>query len=292
MFFESQFCEFFSRMSFKLRVDCIGVESLCQFFLVFMIIDTHAHLMFSEFKHDLADVLKRAEDCGVRKIVNVGCSLESCRQAVEMAEKYPGLYATLGMHPYEAMFVNEELMREWRKIIPTSKKIVAIGECGLDYFKAKIDREIQKKAFISQIKIAKEFGLPLIIHNRDADADTLEILDGMFSGGRKVPIVFHCYASTLEFARKLWDRGIMTSFTGIATYPNARVVREVAADVPMDLFMVETDCPYLAPQAYRGGRNEPSYVVEVVREIARIKGISFKEVEKVSTENAMRFFQF
>ena len=255
-----------------------------------MIIDTHAHLMFPEFREDLEEVLKRAKDSGVQKIVNVGCDLKSCQQSVEMADKYPELFATLGMHPYEAGLVNEELMNDWRMLIPKNKKIVAIGECGLDYFKAKVDKEIQKKAFMSQIRFAKEFGLPLIVHNRDADNESLEILDGMFSGGKKVPVVFHCYGSNLEFARKLWDRGIMTSFTGIVTYPNAREIREVIREVPMDLFMVETDCPYLAPQAYRGKRNESSYVLEVVREIAKTKRISFKEVEKVSTENAMRFF--
>ncbi|MFA6918194.1 MAG: TatD family hydrolase [Candidatus Gracilibacteria bacterium] len=194
------------------------------------------------------------------------------------------------MHPYEAEFVTEELMSEWRLLIPKNKKIVAVGECGLDYFKAKIDKEIQKKAFMLQIRFAKEFGLPLIVHNRDADEDSLEILDGMFSDGKKIPIVFHCYGSNLEFARKLWDRGILTSFTGIVTYPNAVEIRNVAKEVPMNLFMVETDCPYLAPQAYRGKRNESSYVLEVVREIAKVKGISFKEVEKTSAENAMKFF--
>ncbi|MFA7685650.1 MAG: TatD family hydrolase [Candidatus Gracilibacteria bacterium] len=255
-----------------------------------MIIDTHAHLMFPEFKEDFEEVLKRAKDAGISKVVNVGCDLKSCQQSVEMSGKYSELFATLGMHPYEAELVNEELMNEWRKIIPNNKKIVAIGECGLDYFKSKVEKEVQKNAFRLQVKLAKEFSLPLIVHNREADDDSLAILDEAFSDGKKVPVVFHCYGSTLEFARKLWDRGILTSFTGIVTYPNAKIVHEVAKEVPMNLFMVETDCPYLAPQSYRGKRNESSYVIEVIREIAKIKGISFKEVEENSTENASKFF--
>lgn len=246
--------------------------------------------MFKEFEKDLDEVLKRAKDAGVQRIVNVGCDLKSCQQSVAMAKEYDFLYATLGMHPYEADFVNEELMSEWRKIIAENKKVAAIGECGLDYFKAKVDREIQKNAFRLQIKLALEFGLSLIVHNRDADSDCLQILDEEFAGGKKVPVVFHCYGSNLAFAKKLWERGIMTSFTGIVTYPNAKEVREVVENVPMNLFMVETDCPYLAPQNHRGKRNESSYVLEVVREIARVKGISFKDVENVSTENALRFF--
>lgn len=246
--------------------------------------------MFPEFTPDIEDVLKRAKDSGIQKIVNVGCDLKSCQQSVEMADKYPELYATLGMHPYEANFVNEELMNEWRKIVDENKKVVAIGECGLDYFKAKVDKDIQKKAFRLQARLAQESGLPIIVHNRDADDESLEVIDEMFSDGKKVPVVFHCYGSNLGFARKLWDRGFFTSFTGVVTYPNAREIREVVEEVPMDLFMVETDCPYLAPQAYRGKRNEPSYVLEVVREIAKVKMISFKDVEKISTENALKFF--
>lgn len=255
-----------------------------------MIIDTHAHLMFPDFEKDFDDVLKRAKDAGISKIVNVGCDLKSCQQSVEMGEKFSELYSTLGMHPYEAELVNEELMNEWRKIIPENKKIVAIGECGLDYFKSKVEKKVQKKAFRLQIKLAKEFSLPLIVHNREADEDSLQILDKEFADWKKVPVVFHCYGSNLEFAKKLWERGILTSFTGIVTYPNAKEVREVVEKVPMNLFMVETDCPYLAPQSHRGQRNESSYVTEVIREIARVKGVSFEEIENISTNNSLAFF--
>lgn len=250
-----------------------------------MIIDTHAHLMFPDFAKDLQDVLLRAKIAHVGKIINVGCDLKSCGQSLFMAGKYPQLYATLGMHPYEADLVTEKLMMEWEKLILANKKVVAIGECGLDYFKGKVDKEIQKQAFRLQLALAQKMNLPVIVHNRDADKDSLEILKEF-----KVKAVFHCYGSNVQFAQELWDLGYLTSFTGIVTYPSAKEIQEVAKNVLLDLFMVETDCPYLAPQAYRGKRNESSYVVEVVKEIAKLKNISFQEIEKISTENAQRFF--
>ncbi|MEK7547979.1 MAG: TatD family hydrolase, partial [Patescibacteria group bacterium] len=166
--------------------------------------------------------------------------------------------------------------------------IVAIGEIGLDYFKAKISHDEQKEAFRKQLQLAVKVGLPVIVHNREADEECLEILLE-FAGD---DVVFHCFGSNLEFARKVWSAGFMTSFTGIITYPNAVGLREVVKEVPMDKFMVETDCPYLAPQAYRGKRNEPAYVTEVAKMIAEVKGISVEEVGKVAVENSKRFFGF
>ncbi|MBU1151477.1 TatD family hydrolase [Patescibacteria group bacterium] len=255
-----------------------------------MIIDTHAHVSFPQFEGEVLAVLERAKEAGVEKIVNVGCDPKSCKDSVRMVAEHENVYGTLGMHPYEAAGVSLDLMREWEKVIAgdAGKKIVAIGECGLDYFKADVPREVQKEAFRLQVDLAKGVGLPLIVHNRNADEDCLEILDEM---AEDLNVVFHCYGSDLNFAQKLWQRGIYTSFTGIITYPNARNLHEVVREVPMDLFMVETDCPYLAPQNHRGERNEPAYVVEVVREVARLKGKSFKEIARVSTDNAERFFK-
>jgi len=256
------------------------------FTISLMLIDTHAHLMFPEFKDDIDDVIKRANDAGVKKMINVGCDLKSCGQTLEMLQKYECLYSTLGMHPYEAAHVTQELMDSWQKLIKENKKIVAIGECGLDYFKANVPKDVQKAAFKMQLELAKKVNLSVIVHNRDADDDCLEIL-------RDYPtlkVVFHCYGSSLEFARKLWEVGIFTSFTGIVTYPKAQTIRDVVLEVPLDRFMVETDCPYLSPQLYRGKRNESSFVTEVVHEISRVKNLSYKEVERISTENAVAFF--
>jgi len=270
-----------------------------------MLIDTHAHLMFKEFEEDLEDVLAKAKEAGVEKIVNIGCDVKSSEAAVKMSSEYENLYATLGLHPYDAALATEDLMEDFKKLISENKKIVAIGECGLDYFKAEVPKDVQKSAFRLQIALARNTGIPLIVHCREAYDDTLEILDEEFGwsdekdgggcangdvGCGVVRVVFHCYSGTLEFAEKLWKRGIFTSFTGIVTYPNAKDVQEVAKNVPMDLFMVETDCPYLAPQMYRGNRNEPSYVVEVAKKIAELKNISFEEVVKISTKNSEDFF--
>jgi TatD DNase family protein len=265
--------------------------------------------MFPEFKDDLSQILSRAWEAGVSKIVNVGCSKEASKQAVEMAKADMAsggdfLYATLGLHPYDVFDATDELIEEWEKWILEDqnsgrKRIVAIGEIGLDYYVRHGDRadnspilsvpkEKQKEGFIKQLEFAVRVGLPVIIHNREADEDTFEIL-------RKFPkarCVFHCFGSNLEFAKKVWVAGFMTSFTGVITYPNASNIREVVKEVPMDKFMVETDCPYLAPQVYRGKRNEPSYVVEVAKMIAEVKGISLEEVQRVATENSERFFKF
>lgn len=270
-----------------------------------MIIDTHAHLMFSEFKDDLGNVLAAARAAGVEKIVNVGCSVESSRQAVEMAKSNivggDFLYATLGLHPYDALDATDELMGKWEKLVLEDrgsgrKKIAAIGEIGLDYFKAKIGHDEQKKAFRKQLKLAAKVGLPVIVHNREADEDCLEILKEFLGGGvsgdqNSLKVVFHCFGSNLEFARKVWAAGFMTSFTGVITYPGAKDLREVVRNVPMDKFMVETDCPYLAPQCYRGKRNEPAYVVEVAKMIAELKGMKFDEVVKIAMINTKNFFQ-
>ncbi|MFA6305783.1 MAG: TatD family hydrolase [Candidatus Gracilibacteria bacterium] len=257
-----------------------------------MIIDTHAHVTFDEIvSQGVENVVGRAKNAGIEKIINIGCDLKSSQDTVEFADKYEIFYATVGVHPYDAAQVTDDLMDDWKKLISENKKIVGVGECGLDYFKAKVPKDLQAQAFRLQIDLARSAKVSLIVHCRDAYDDCLEILDEKFDWEEKnIGIVFHCYSGNLDFAEKLWKRGIFTSFTGIVTYPNAKDVQEVAKNVPLDKFMVETDCPYLAPQKFRGQTNEPSFVVEVAKKIAEIKGISFEEVCKKSTENALRFF--
>lgn len=269
-----------------------------------MLIDSHAHLMFPEFKDDLENVLARAREAGLERIVNVGCGVESSELSVEMAkgDKSNFLYATLGLHPYDALECSDKLMEEWEKWILEDKssgrkKIVAIGEIGLDYVKSTVDKQKQQESFRCQLRLAVKAGLPVIIHNRGADEDCLGILksvtgDTFSTEKHRLNAVFHCFGSNLEFARKVWEAGFMTSFTGIVTYPGARELREVVKEVPLDKFMVETDCPYLAPQAYRGKRNEPAYVVETAKMIAEAKSMELTEVEKLAVENSKRFFKF
>lgn len=250
-----------------------------------MIIDTHAHLMFDKFEGEVDQVIERAKAVGVGKIINIGCTLKDAIRSHEMSLEYEGLYATLGLHPHDALDISDELMEKWEKLINENKKIVAIGECGLDYVKADVSKEDQEKAFRMQLKLAQKVGLPVIIHNREADEDTMGILEEF-----DINAVFHCYSSNIEFARKLWYKGYLTSFTGVVTYPNAENLLQVVEEVPMDKFMVETDCPFLAPQGNRGERNEPSYVVEVVEKIAEIKRSSSEEIARISTENAEELF--
>lgn len=287
-------------MIFYLIFDIITItlytlDAIAVLFIYFsnMIIDTHAHLMFKDFNGDVDEVLRRAKGNGVEKIINVGCSVETSAQAIEFAEKYDEFYATLGLHPYDALDATEDLMEKWEVLARENEKIVAIGECGLDYFKSKVSRDDQKKAFRMQLKLAMKTGLPLIIHNRDADNDCFDILEDFEKnemGGRRLNTVFHCYSSDVRFARKLWYKGYFTSFTGVVTYPNADKVREVVDEMPMDMFMVETDCPFLSPQKFRGERNEPAYVTEVVKKIAEIRDLNVDEVARISTENAKEFF--
>jgi len=265
-----------------------------------MVIDTHAHLMFDQFKGEVSCVLARAAEVGVKKIINVGCSPRASKQAWEMVEKFDGeagvsLYATLGLHPYDVLELTDDLLAEWEGWIREDKervakggerKIVAIGEIGLDYFKAEVGKEDQKVAFRRQLEFAKAVDLPVVVHNREADEDTLGIL-------REYPdlkVVFHCYGSNLDFAKKLWDFGYYTSFTGIVSYPNARELHEVVKAAPDWTVMVETDCPFLAPQKFRGGRNEPAYVVEVLKEVARLRGSDMQEIESLQERNVKEFY--
>lgn len=253
--------------------------------------------MFDQFKGEVPAVLKRAGEAGVRKIINVGCSVEASERAVEMISEYDGqaevsLYATLGLHPYDAMDVSDDLLDGWEELIKEDserddgRKIVAIGEIGLDYFKAKVSKEDQKKGFRRQLEFAARMGLPVIVHNREADDDTFGILREF----PDVKAVFHCYGSSLEFARKLWESGYYTSFTGVITYPNARDLHEVVRECPDWTVMVETDCPFLAPQSVRGERNEPSYVVDVLKEVAGLKGREFGEIEKLQEVNVKELY--
>ncbi|MEK7673031.1 MAG: TatD family hydrolase [Patescibacteria group bacterium] len=252
------------------------------------LIDTHAHLIFDEFNEDRGEVIQRAREAGLVGIVNVGCEADSSAKALRMADgKF--FYATLGLHPYEAASIEDGLLGEWESLIKADSdhKIVAIGETGLDYFKSQVDHEKQKESFRKHVELAVGNELPVIVHNRQADEDCLAILREF----PQVKAVFHCYGSTLEFARKVWDAGYITSFTGIITFPSASELREVVKNVPLDQFMVETDSPYLAPQAYRGKRNESAYVVEVAKKIAEIKNMSLEEVAELATENTKRFFR-
>jgi TatD DNase family protein len=252
-----------------------------------MIIDTHCHIQMPPLDKDTEGVIKRANQAGVHKMIVVGCGLELSKKAIEIAESHDGVFAAIGLHPEDAKNYNETMWAEYEEMAK-NPNVVAIGETGLDFFKEYSPRDKQIEVFKKHIELAfkadKDKGL--IIHNRDADEISLRILQEY----KVKKAVFHCFASNVDFARKVWDAGYMTSFTGIITYPKSEELRKVVEECPLECMMVETDCPFLAPQKYRGGTNEPAYVVEVAEEIARIKNKDLKEIEEITTKNAEEFF--
>lgn len=266
-----------------------------------MLIDTHAHLDFAQYDHRHDEVLNRAHQAGVEKVINVGTSLSGSQSSIRLALKYPEIYAACGIHPSE---VEAETLRKTLAEIlqlAQNKKVVAIGEVGLDYYKKDANRQLQQEAFIAQLGIAKRLQLPVIIHNREADKDVLDILkrhDHNLSG------VIHCFSSSWPIAQKFLALGFYISFTGIITFTNKNHptvkrgsssqggIFEVVQKVPLERVMVETDCPFLTPWPYRGKINEPAYVREIAKKIAAIKGIAFEEVCRMTSKNAENLFKF
>ncbi|HOX40804.1 MAG TPA: TatD family hydrolase [bacterium] len=258
-----------------------------------MFIDTHSHLNFPEFKGDVPSILGRARDAGVGKMINVGIDHDTSKQSLGLARKYPEIYAAVGFHPHCANDLNIEMQSNMIALVG-HEKVVAIGEIGLDYYYLKRsskyahypNREAQIFCFEQMLDLALETNLPAIVHTREADADILAILKSYHG---QLRAVVHCFMGNYDFAEKLLDLGYALSFTGNITYKNPDLV-EVIQKIPLGSFMIETDSPYLAPEPYRGKRNEPSYVVEVARKIADIKKVPVAEVERDTTKKAVKFF--
>ena len=252
-----------------------------------MAIDTHAHIFDEQFDNDRADVIKRIKEADLKKVVIVGFSKETNVLAQNLANKYDFLYPTAGYHPSEANDINVDDIISLEKFI-NDNKVYAIGECGLDYYWVKDNIEKQKWLFTEQIKLAIKYNLPLVIHCRDAVGDIYEILKE-YKG--KVRFVMHCYSGSVEMAREFIKLGGFISLGGPVTFKNAKTPKEVAVDTPLDRLMIETDCPYLAPTPYRGKRNEPAYVLNVLSEIATLRGMDVEELEKVLDNNSISFFK-
>ncbi len=252
-----------------------------------MLIDTHAHLEMREFNDDRDEVIQRAREAGVEYIVTIGTTVESSRDAVMLAEKYDFIYAAVGIHPHEVKDVLHpayEVLRHFAK----HKKVVAYGEIGLDYYYEHSPRSDQKRKFRDMLREARELDLPVIIHDRDAHEDTLRILSEEWSpelGG-----VMHCFSGDLAMARKVIEMGFSISIAGPVTFPKAEALREVVKRIPIEHMLVETDSPYLAPQPVRGKRNEPAHVRHTAEMIAQVKGLSFDDVARIASFNAMQLF--
>jgi TatD DNase family protein len=285
----------------------------------YQLTETHAHLDYPDFAHDLDDVLRRANEAGVTRIITIGTSIESSRRAVELAESYPNIYAVIGVHPTYAEKAANNVTTPLRDLAK-NPRVVAIGETGLDYhhlpsveaakkknvqvfnalqsgteeqLEASIEdgayKSKQADLFQQQLDLAVELRLNVVIHQRDAWNDTLEILRDY---GRQISGVFHCFGGSLEQANEVFDLGHLISFTGIVTFKNGAAVRQVAARVPLDTFMVETDCPYLAPAPFRGKRCEPAHTRLVAESIAAARGISLEDLARATTATAEEFFAF
>ncbi len=251
-------------------------------------IDTHAHVHFDRLEGDLVGVLARARAAGVEKIINVGTEPADNARVVEMAEREPMLYAAVGFHPHEAAKVKAV---DWPVLeeLAGRKKVVALGEFGLDYHYEHSPRPVQREVFASGVHLASRLGKPLIIHAREADADVLAVLDAA-TEGRMPPGVFHCFTGSAELAKEALARGFYVSFSGIVTFPNADGVRAAAKAVPLERLLVETDSPYCAPAAMRGKTNEPAHVVEVIRFLAGLYGLTENDVRRITTRNACHLF--
>ena len=252
-----------------------------------MLFDTHAHLNDPAFDPDRKELMESFASAGVSLVMNAGCSLESSRQIVAMAEEYPWLYASVGSHPDAADEVNETVVAEYRKLCKLSNKVKAIGEIGLDYYYEDIPREIQQRAFRLQMELAKELDMPVIVHERDAHNDGLAIVKEFPT----VKGVFHCYSGSAEMARQLVNLGWYIGFTGVLTFKNARKAVETAASIPLDRIVLETDCPFMAPEPFRGKRNHPGYLYRMAEKLAEIRGISVEEVHAVTMENGKRLYR-
>ena len=252
-----------------------------------MLFDTHAHYNASQFDADRDAVLSALPGQGVGLVVNPGCDLESSRQAIALAEQYPFIYAAVGVHPEDCAGWRDSDVEELRKM-SARPKVVAIGEIGLDYYwEENPSRELQKRVFRVQMELARELDLPVIVHDREAHGDSLDIV-------REYPQVrgvFHCFSGSVEMAQELVRRGWMISFTGVLTYKNARKAVEAARAIPMDRLMLETDSPYMAPVPHRGERNHSGFVAHTCQKLAEIKGIDPEECARITMENGRRFFQ-
>ncbi|MCI9486137.1 MAG: TatD family hydrolase [Lachnospiraceae bacterium] len=253
-----------------------------------MIFDTHAHYDDRAFDGDREELLGSLLERGIGRAVNIACSLSSIRRTLELTEKYPYLYGAAGVHPTDTGELGEENFGEIGKAL-AHPKIVALGEIGLDYHWDAPERPVQKKWFERQLALARETGMPVVLHSRDAAKDTLEMVKS--AGGIELSAVMHCFSYGVELAREYLNMGYYLGVGGVITFANGRRLKEVVSYMPMDRLLLETDCPYLAPVPFRGKRNSSLNLPYVVRAVAEIKGITEAEVERITWENACRFYR-
>ncbi len=252
-----------------------------------MLFDTHAHLDDRAFDDDREELLAGLPGQGLALVMNPGCSLESSRNAISLAERYPYIYAAVGSHPDAADEVNDAVIDEYRKLCKLHPKVKAIGEIGLDYHYEDIPRELQLRAFRAQMALAQELDLPVIVHEREAHEDGMAVVKA-FPG---VKGVFHCYSGSAEMARQLVELGWYIGFTGVLTFKNARKALETAASIPLERIVLETDCPYMSPEPFRGKRNDPGRLYRMAEKLAELRGLPLEEIRRITTENGKRLYR-
>ena len=252
-----------------------------------MLFDTHAHMDDRAFDDDRGELLSRLPEAGIGLLMNPGCSLASSRAACALAKEYDYIYAAVGSHPDAAAEVSPEVLEAYRALVRENPKVKAIGEIGLDYHYEDVPREIQKKAFRAQMALAAEMNLPVIVHEREAHADGMAIV-------REFPTVtgvFHCYSGSPEMAKELVSLGWYIGFTGVLTFKNARKALEVASSLPLDRIVLETDCPYMSPEPFRGKRNDPGKLYRMAQALAALRGLSEEAVQGITLENGRRLYR-
>jgi TatD DNase family protein len=257
-----------------------------------MFIDSHAHIDGPEFDSDREDVIQRASDAGVSAILNVGTGdphSGALERALELSEKHNDVYAAVGTHPHDARLFDVQAEQRIAGLIKQSSRVIAWGEIGLDFHYDNSPRDVQIKVFGRQLQLAREASLPVIIHTREAETETIDILKSQWKGSN-LPGIMHCFSGSLALAQQALELGFFISFSGIVTFKKAEALRVIAKQVPLDRLLIETDCPFLAPVPFRGKRNEPAYVAEVARCLATLRELSVEEIGKVTTDNFWRVF--
>lgn len=248
-----------------------------------MLIDTHAHLQDNVYDKNIGELIKNAQDNNVKKIVCASYNLQSSKQSVEFANKYDCVYAVIGVHPENCEEYNDEIESQIKQLAQ-DKKVLAIGEIGLDYHYTTENKEIQKQVFVSQIKLSHQLGLPIVIHSRDAIGDTLEIIrehkEYIKKGG-----VFHCFNASVPVLEEIIKMGFYVSYGGAITFNNASKLREIVASTPIDRILLETDCPYMSPVPYRGEINEPKNIDLILEKLGEIKNIDLQKLEEIIENN-------
>jgi TatD DNase family protein len=257
-----------------------------------MFVDSHAHIDGLEFDVDREEVIQRAHAAGVSAILNVGTGdphSGAFERAIELGRSHDAIYTAIGTHPHDARLYDEAAEAKTMTLIQSGERVVAWGEIGLDFHYDNSPRDVQVDVFKRQLRAARDLNLPVIIHTREAETETIDILKSDYDGAARRG-VFHCFSGSEELAKRALEIGFMISFSGIVTFKKAEDLRNIARQVPLDRLLIETDCPYLTPVPHRGKRNEPAYVVEVARCLADLHGLAIEEMAHVTAENFIRFF--